>query len=159
MNSEASGLARAEQSRGGLGEAAEPLPHEKEAEIIATTAIRGFGELRSKYEMVRPAIFHNMLVNMGIKGEGLCWQWTRDLTKRLMKLGLKTFDILWATARGGTMREHNTVVLVSHGRGLQEGLFLDGWTHSGRPFWMRVKDDKKHPWRPGSYTGDDLKAE
>lgn len=131
-------------------------PESREAEAIAATAIRGFNELREEYEMVRPAIFHNMLVNMGIKEEGLCWQWARGLTKRLMKLDLKTFDLLWATARGGTMREHNTIVLVSHGKDLSEGLFLDGWKNSGKPFWMRVKDDKKHPWKVGSYIGDDI---
>lgn len=128
-----------------------------EAEEIAEVAIRGFGELREQYKMIRPAIMHNMFVNMGIKQGGLCWQWARDLTKRLMKLDLKTFDILWATAREGTLREHNTVVVVSRGRDLSEGLFLDGWKHSGEPFWMKVKDDRKHPWKRGSYAGDDLK--
>lgn len=127
-----------------------------EAGQIAKTAIRAFGELRQKYEMVRPAILHNLLVNVGIKNEGLCWQWTRDLRKELLRLDLKTYDLQWATAREGTMREHNTVVVVTRGRPLEDGILLDGWTHSGKPFWLRVPDDKKHPWKPGSYSGDDL---
>lgn len=127
---------------------------EREAEAIAKTAIRGFEDLRKKYDMLRPAIFHNLLVNVGLKGEGLCWEWTRDLTEKLMGLHLKSYDLLWATARESTMREHNTVVVVSKGRALEDGIFLDGWTKSGKPFWMRVPDDRKHPWKLGSYEGD-----
>lgn len=138
-------------------------PHEKdenEAEAIAKTAIRGFADLRESYGMLRPAIFHNLLVNMKLKEDGgLCWQWTRDLTKKLMGLRLKSYDLLWATARGGTMREHNTVVVVSRGRPLEDGIFLDGWTKSGKPFWMRVPDDRKHPWELGSYEGADMVPE
>jgi hypothetical protein len=126
---------------------------EREAETVARTAVPAFGELRREYEMVRPALLHNLLVNIGIKDQGLCWQWARDLMDRLKGLDLKTFDVLWATAREGTMREHNTVVLVSKGRDLQEGLFLDGWKKAGKPFWMLVREDKKHPWKPGTYYG------
>jgi hypothetical protein len=75
------------------------------------------------------------------------------LTDRLRVLDLETFDMLWATARGGTMREHNTVVLVSKGHELQDGLVLDGWKYAGKPFWIRVTDDKKHPWKVGQYYG------
>jgi hypothetical protein len=126
---------------------------EREAEEVARTAVPAFGELRREYEMVRPALLHNLLVNIGIKDQGLCWQWARDLMDRLKGLNLETFDVLWATAREGTMREHNTVVLVSKGKDLQEGLFLDGWKKAGKPFWMLVREDKKHPWKPGTYYG------
>jgi hypothetical protein len=129
------------------------LLREQEAETIARTAVPAFAELRREYEMVRPALLHNLLVNIGIKDQGLCWQWARDLMNRLKSLNLETFDVLWATAREGTMREHNTVVVVSKGRDLQEGLFLDGWKKAGKPFWMLVREDKKHPWKPGTYYG------
>lgn len=128
----------------------------KEAEAIALTAMKGFRDLKEKFEMVRPAILHNLLVNVGLKEEGLCWQWTRGLMKELLKLDVKTYDLRWATAREGTLREHNTVVVVVKDRPLEDGLVIDGWTHSGKPFWIRVTDDKKHPWKPGAYAGDDL---
>jgi len=126
---------------------------ETEADRIARMAIDGFSELRGKYEMIRPALFHNLLVNMKIKGEGLCWQWARDMIIRLKTLDLKEYDLHWASAREGTIREHNTVVVSSRGMPLEEGLFLDGWKYSGKPFWMRVKEDKKHPWKPGRPYG------
>ncbi|HSA60082.1 MAG TPA: hypothetical protein VLJ37_10405 [bacterium] len=129
------------------------LLREQEAEAIARMAVPAFAELRREYEMVRPALLHNLLVNIGIRDQGLCWQWARDLMDRLKSLNLETFDVLWATAREGTMREHNTVVVVSKGRDLREGLFLDGWKKAGKPFWMLVREDKKHPWKPGTYYG------
>lgn len=129
------------------------ISRERDAEEVARTAIPAFAELRREYEMVRPALLHNLLVNIGIRDQGLCWQWARDLMDRLKSLNLETFDVLWATAREGTMREHNTVVVVSKGRDLQEGLFLDGWKKAGKPFWMLVREDKKHPWKPGTYYG------
>ncbi len=126
---------------------------EKEAETVAQVVIPAFADLKKQYEMVRPAVLHNLLVNVGLKHQGLCWHWTRDLTDTLNRLGLKKFDILWATARGGTPREHNSVVLVIKGGALQDGLVLDGWKKSGKPFWIRVPDDKSHPWKLGEYYG------
>jgi hypothetical protein len=137
----------------GFDSGAARLKREREADAVARTVVPAFGELRKQYGMVRPAIFHNLLVNVGVKDQGLCWHWARDLMDRLKELKLQTFDVFWATAREGTMREHNTVVLVSKGRDLQEGLFLDGWKKAGKPFWMMVRDDKKHPWKPGTYYG------
>jgi len=123
---------------------------QSEAESVARAAMDAFQELRKRYEMVRPAIFHNLLVNVGLKEEGLCWHWARDVRQKMLDLDLKTFDVQWATAREGTMREHNTVVLTSRGRPFKAGLFLDGWKRAGKPYWMRVAADKKHPWVPGS---------
>jgi hypothetical protein len=124
-----------------------------EADLIARTGIDGFKELQEKYEMIRPALLHNLLVNMKIKKEGLCWHWARDLMIKLRKLNLKAYELYWASAREGSLREHNTVVVSSKGMSLEEGLFLDGWKHSGQPYWMRVKEDKKHPWKPGRTVG------
>ena len=56
---------------------------EKEAFLIANTAIRFSMVLANKYELVRPPLFHNHLVNTGKKKRGLCFHWARDLIKRL----------------------------------------------------------------------------
>src|SRR5262249_17509944 len=122
--------------------------HQEEADVLAREAIKAFGDLQKKYEMIRPAILHNLFLNIGLKKEGLCWEWARDLTDHLRTLDLKTFDLLWATAREGTLREHNVIVIVSHGRSLEDGLLLDGWRHSGKPYWGLVTEDD-HPWKLG----------
>lgn len=125
----------------------------QEAGLIAQTAIQAFEELRSKYQMIRPAVLHNILVNSKLKKEGLCWHWTRDLMKRLNGPHLKEYDLLWITAREGKLREHNSLVVVPHGRGYEEGILLDGWRKSGVPFWIKVSQDH-YPWKMGSYAGD-----
>ncbi|GEM_PF-3537238 len=125
----------------------------REAGFIAQTAIQAFGELRAKYQMIRPAVLHNIFVNAKLKKEGLCWHWTRDLMKRLHELPLKEYDLLWITAREGKWGEHNSLVVVPHGKSYQEGLLLDGWRKSGVPFWVKVDQDH-YPWKMGRYTGD-----
>ena len=126
------------------------LLRRREAGLIAEAAILAFREISGRYRMIRPAGLHNIFVNAGLKKEGFCWHWTRDLRKRLSGLDLREFDLRWATAREGTLREHNTLVIVPAGGALEDGLLLDGWRHSGKPFWTRVKGDK-YPWRPGEY--------
>ncbi len=126
---------------------------EEEADQMARKAIEGFVTLREQYQMIRPAVLHNVFVNTGMREEGFCWHWARDLRKRLMPLGLKQFDLLWATAYDGRLREHNTLVITPAGGGLRDGLLLDGWRKSGKPFWIRVAKDH-FPWKPGEYAGD-----
>ena len=124
----------------------------REAGEIAKAIIPAFGELKQKYHMIRPAGLHNILVNMGLKKEGFCWHWTRDLRGRLLGLDLREFNLLWATAYEGKLREHNTLVIVSKGMGLSDGLLLDGWRNSGTPFWTRISTDH-YPWKLGEYKG------
>lgn len=121
-----------------------------ESDAIARIAMGAFNELRKRYKMIRPPWLHNTLVNLGFKREGFCWHWTRDLRRRLEVLPLTEYELRWATAREGTSREHNTLVIVPRGGEFLEGLLLDGWRRSGRPFWTRVKGDK-YPWQAGEY--------
>ena len=65
---------------------------EKEAFLIANTAIRFSMVLANQYELVRPPLLHNHLVNTGQKKRGLCFHWARDLIKRLRELDQKSFD-------------------------------------------------------------------
>jgi hypothetical protein len=123
-----------------------------EAEKIAETAITGFDELKKQYSMMRPGVLHNFFVNAHIKDQGLCWHWARDFSRKFLKLHLKDYAIHWATAYEGKLREHNTVIITFKGREIQDGLLIDGWRHSGKPFWILVLQDH-YPWKPGTYTG------
>jgi hypothetical protein len=51
---------------------------EEEALLVADAAFRVSVSLANDYDLVRPPLFHNFLVNLGIKKRGLCIHWTRD---------------------------------------------------------------------------------
>jgi hypothetical protein len=118
-----------------------------EAMLVAETAVRESAVLAEEYQLVRPAVAHNLLVALGIKDRGLCYHWTQDLMKRLQALDLKSLQLHWGVAhRGSELREHNCVVVSAKGKGFFKGIVLDPWRNSGNLYWARVTKDS-YPWR------------
>jgi hypothetical protein len=118
-----------------------------EAGQVARTAIIYASYLAEEYELVRPAILHNLLVRTGLKDRGLCHHWTVDLMKRLQILELKSYQLYWGVAhRGSELREHNSVVITASGQRFDEGIVLDPWRKSGELYWTFVKNDR-YPWK------------
>lgn len=125
-----------------------PTVEEEEAWRLAECASTYSRELAQEYRVVRPAVFHNFLVNIGIRKRGLCYQWAEDLLAKLETLNLTTLELRWGMARAGTVREHNCVVVTAPGRPFEEGIVLDAWRHSGRLVWAPVAGDR-YPWVEG----------
>jgi len=118
-----------------------------EARQVAQTAITYAGDLAAEYELVQPAVFHNILVRIGLKDRGLCYHWTEDLMKRLQSLELETYQLHWGVAhRGSELREHNSVVITASGQPFESGMVLDPWRHSGDLYWVLIKKDT-YPWK------------
>lgn len=118
-----------------------------EARQVAEVAITYSSRLAAEYRLTGSAVFHNVLVRMGLKDRGLCFHWTEDLMKRLQLLELKNFQLHWGVAHlGSTLREHNSVVITARGQSFHEGIVLDPWRHSGNLFWTRVSEDS-YPWK------------
>jgi len=118
-----------------------------EARILAETAVREAAVLAEEYQLVRPAVSHNLLVVFGVKDRGLCYHWTEDLMKRLEALDLKSVQLHWAVAyRGSELREHNCVVITGSGQPFLQGIVLDPWRNSGNLYWVRVTEDS-YPWK------------
>ncbi len=121
---------------------------EAEARQVAQTAVIYSRRLAEKYELVRPAVFHNLLVRVGLKKRGLCYHWTEDLLERLQALKLKTYRLYWGVAhRGSELSEHNSVIIAARGQGFERGIILDPWRNSGDLFWCPVHADS-YPWQP-----------
>ena len=123
-----------------------------EAGQVAQTAIEYSYYLADQYELVRPAVLHNVLVRMGIKDRGLCHHWAADLMGQLERLELKTYQLYWGVAhRGSELREHNSVVVAAKGQPFEAGIVLDPWRNSGELHWTPVNKDR-YPWaeRPRS---------
>lgn len=118
-----------------------------EARQVAETAIVYSQTLAARYRVVKPAVWHNILVRMGARERGLCYHWTTDLMRKLQVLGLTSFKLYWGVAhQGSELREHNSVVITARGQAFEEGLVLDPWRHSGDLFWTSVSQDR-YPWR------------
>lgn len=118
-----------------------------EAGQVAQTAIQFSSFLAEEYELVRPAVLHNVLVRMGLKDRGLCHHWTVDLMQRLQLLELKSYQLYWGVAhRGSELREHNSVVIAARGQRFEEGIVLDPWRNSGELYWASIRSDR-YPWK------------
>ena len=118
-----------------------------EAGQVAETAITYANDLAEEYDLVRPAVLHNVFVRMGLKDRGLCYQWAEDMMKRLQQLDLKTYQLRWGVAyRGSELREHNSVVITARGEPFETGMVLDPWRNSGDLYWALIQKDK-YPWK------------
>lgn len=51
----------------------------KEAKDFAYKAVNYSKTLANEYKVVAPALFHNSLVNMGLKTKGYCYHYANDL--------------------------------------------------------------------------------
>ena len=118
-----------------------------ESERVAETAIGYSSYLAEEYELVRPAILHNVLIRLGLKDRGLCYHWTEDLINRLQELNLKSYQLHWGVAhQGSELREHNSVVITARGQAFEKGMVLDPWRNSGDLYWALIKFDR-YPWK------------
>ncbi len=129
----------------------ESLSHrvdDKEAFLIADTAVRFSMVLANRYELVRPPLWHNHLVNTGKKKRGLCFHWTQDLIRRLLKVDQKSFDLHCGIAYPDSLWgiTHSSVIISAKGQSFEKGIVLDPWRNSGRLYWTSVKEDR-YPWQ------------
>jgi hypothetical protein len=117
-----------------------------EARFVAREAVLYPKVLSNRYRLASPPLYHNVLVNYGKRPRGLCYQWTHDMGKQIIK-PMKSLQFFHGVAfRRDYWREHSTLVVAAKGKGVPDGIVLDPWRHSGTLFWSRVKDDKKYPW-------------
>jgi hypothetical protein len=122
-----------------------PAVDHAEANTAAETACSYSRQLRKDYKVIPPAHFQNMLVNMGVRQRGLCFQWADDLAAKLESLHLRSLDLHRGVARLDTRHEHSSVVLTAPRQPFDTGIVLDAWRHSGHLVWAGVKEDK-YPW-------------
>lgn len=125
-----------------LGEGVSP----DEAALLADVAVRHAAALAESYDMVRPIELHNMLVNVGLRKRGLCYQCAEDMYVKVRSLNLKTIDLHWGCADHGDLwLEHSSVIVTARGRPFAEGMVLDPWRFEGRLRWALVAEDR-YPW-------------
>lgn len=125
-----------------------PEVQEQDAAAVAALAYDYPRELAQQYRLVRPPLWHNLLINLRLKKRGLCYQWAEDLMTKLQSVEIRSLELHWGVARPGSFREHNTVVITAPQQPFTSGIVLDPWRQSGTLFWGAVTNDI-YPWTEG----------
>ena len=73
-----------------------PSIDSNEAKNIVTIPFKYPLDLAKQYDLVRPALFHNTLINMNSKKRGFYYHFTQDLLKELKKQYLNRATLRWA---------------------------------------------------------------
>ncbi len=120
----------------------------KEAKDLAKKAIAQSHTLAKEYNLVKPPLFQNFLVNIGLRKKGLCWQFALDMLSFVKKQNYKSFDYYIGGANiGNYWSEHNVLVVTCKGCGFKDGILLDPWRDSGNLYFSKLKDDKEYKWK------------
>ena len=117
-----------------------------EAKNVASIAILYSKYLANEYKLVKPPLYHNTLVQMGIKKRGFCFHFAQDLIKKLKKQNLKTVDLHWVVHEKAQYWEHSSIVVSAKDKSIQDGIILDAWRNSGILYWNNIKNDSKYNW-------------
>ena len=118
-----------------------------EAMTLSKEMIFFSSQLKKDYKLVTPPLYHNFLVNIGLKDRGLCWHFAYDMLSHAKKLNLKSFDYYIGGANiNDYWEEHNSLVVTCKGCNFNKGIVLDPWRNSGILYYSKLKDDKKYNW-------------
>lgn len=117
-----------------------------EATLLAVGLFDETKVLKKKYKSIFIPIFHNMMIDVGIRKRGACKHWAEDLLEYVRPIQRRFFDAAWGEANAGTFMEHNVAVIIPQGQKFETGILFDPWRTSGRAFWIKVTGDKHYKW-------------
>ncbi len=122
---------------------------QKEAKVLSNEAITYSRKLSKHYGTTTTPLFHNFLVNIGIKDRGLCHHWSDDLYLYLRKFNFKTIKIKPVGAYiGSYWQEHNALVaLPINSNDIKKGILLDPWRGSGKLYFSPIEKDPEYSWK------------
>ena len=123
-----------------------PTVSPDDARRVAYAAYMTGLELRREWRVVWIPGVQNLLVNMGARKGGLCFQWATELLVRLDALKLQTLELHWAESGANTNAEHNVIVVTARGQAFEKGILLDNWRYSGQLVWTQVSMDPEYHW-------------
>ncbi|WP_419765383.1 MAG: hypothetical protein ACNI28_02820 [Arcobacter sp.] len=121
--------------------------NKKEAKTLSHEMFIQAKFLKESYDLVSPPLFHNFLVNIGIKEKGLCWHFAQDMLEHAKSLELNSFDYYIGGANlGDYWKEHTTLIVTCKGCKFDDGIVLDPWRNSGKLFYSKIKNDTQYIW-------------
>ena len=119
----------------------------KESFYLSRDIFQKANSLTKEFDLTSPPLWHNFLVNIGLRKKGLCFDWSDALYLYLNKKNYPhyTFHLVGANI-GEYFSEHNALAIVPKGMNIQEGILIDPWRDSGKVYFSKVKDDKAYRW-------------
>jgi hypothetical protein len=125
-----------------------PKINPDEAARCAARAVRYTALLAEAHSLTPNGEYNSLMVNLGIKRRGQCFQLADDLNAELQEQNYRSLIRTRAVCYWHEpFREHNSIVLTAPGQPFEEGLVLDPWRNPGVLRWSRVKLDA-YPWIP-----------
>lgn len=110
--------------------------------------------LTTEFELTSPPLWHNTLVNIGVRKKGLCYHWSDTLYLYLSTQGYTSVEFHLVVANiGEYLWEHNALVVVKKGGKIEEGIVVDPWRDSGKLYFSKVNEDRKYKWLHRSERG------
>ena len=135
-----------DQSIQALGQHINPAESRQAARI----AIEYSKTLAAEYELAGSPLYHNLMVQFGVRDRGLCVDWTTDLMARLKQEKFYSLELHRAIANYETIFrfEHSSVIVSARGANIEQGLVLDPWRNSGQLYWAPTLQDAGYRWEP-----------
>ena len=118
-----------------------------EAKDLAKSSIDYARHLAQQYKVVAPPLWHNTLINIGLKERGLCYEWSSDLFDYLAKKHYHTLVLHKIGANVGTYFEHNALSVSAKASDVQQSIVLDAWRDSGNLYFIELNRDKAYRWK------------
>lgn len=122
-------------------QALSPSVSRVEAIDVAYLSFKLSSELDERFERSSSPMFHNFLVNVGIKEQGLCYEYADELLEALRELAPKTLNIYRVVSKKGEYFEHNALLVTSK-ETLHKGVVLDPWRRAEPLFWISLSKDR-----------------
>ncbi len=102
--------------------------------------------LAHSYGVNTYALFHNTLINLGIKEKGLCYHYANDLLSFLKSKKYKSFEFKRIISNRNEYFEHSALILTRKDISFENSIVLDAWRDTGDLYFSKVKDDKNYEW-------------
>jgi len=104
--------------------------------------------LSEAFKRTTSPLWHNFLVNIGLREKGLCYHWSDALYLHLSKKNYTSFEFHLVGANiGNYFLEHNALVVVSKGGNIEDGVIVDPWRSSTEVYFSKVKEDSAYLWK------------
>ena len=120
----------------------------KESKLLSKGVIQHSVKLSDSYNITTSSLYHNFLVNIGIKKRGLCWHFAYDMLSYVKKQNFKSFKYFIGGANiGSYWSEHNTLIVTCAKCSFDEGIVLDPWRDPRNLYFSKINSDKKYKWK------------